>query len=656
MSDETLEAGLRATTTADVEKTPRGVVKRWKAELALADETEKDWRDEGNDVFKLYEGEKAAANSFNILWSNTETLRPAVYNSTPEPDVRRRFRDADPVGKYAGMILERSLSYSIDTDEFDETIQDAVLDALLPGRGGARIRYKPTTVPQTDEAGEPLMDEAGEPQQELVDEKAIVDHFQWDDFRRGPGKRWKDVTWVAFRHVMNRDTLVEFFGDETAAKVPLSEEEKREGGADSDVKEVFRTAEVWEIWDKDRRRVLFVCLNVAEEPLLVTDDPLELPGFFPLPRPIYCVENSRSLVPTPVYRLYKQQAKELDRVSGRINRIVDALKLRGAYSANLPEVAGIIEGGDNEMIPLENVSEIAALGGLDKAIWLMPVEKLIQVLNGLYQARDQIKATIYEITGISDIIRGATEASETATAQKLKSQWGSLRLQKLQQEVQRFVRDLMRLMSDVIATRFQPETLAAISQVQLPTGEEKQRAIQMLQNPQMDPQTGQPVPPDPQLVEVAETPSWDEVMAVIRNDARRCYKVDVETDSTVAETIQQDMQGMTEVVRAIGELIGGALPAVQAGILPIDAVKSIALAMARRARLGSTVEDAIDDIQEPPKPDPQAQAQEQAAAQEQGAAVQEFMDAVMQKLNTPKRVVAQADATGRIEGTLEDAA
>jgi hypothetical protein len=44
---------------------------------------------------------------------------------------------------------------------------------------------------------------------------------------------------------------------------------------------------------------------------------------------------------------------------------------------------------------------------------------------------------IYEVTGISDIVRGQGNAQETATAQEIKSQWGSLRIRKLQKQIER---------------------------------------------------------------------------------------------------------------------------------------------------------------------------------------------------------------------------
>ena len=91
-------------------------------------------------VEREYEAEKTANSSFNILWSNTDTLAPAVFNSLPTPDVRRRFRDADPVGKQASEIIERTLSYEQDQYDAYKIAQDAVLDMLLPGRGVIRVR------------------------------------------------------------------------------------------------------------------------------------------------------------------------------------------------------------------------------------------------------------------------------------------------------------------------------------------------------------------------------------------------------------------------------------------------------------------------------------------------------------------------------------
>src|SRR5690242_13784800 len=108
--------------------------RRWQRELDIAGKREKDYRSYGEKVIKRYRAEEKRKNSFNVLWSNTEVLRPAIYNSKPQPDVRRRFKDTDPLGKAVGEVLERSLFVMIDGDSTDASIKNDVLDALLPGR------------------------------------------------------------------------------------------------------------------------------------------------------------------------------------------------------------------------------------------------------------------------------------------------------------------------------------------------------------------------------------------------------------------------------------------------------------------------------------------------------------------------------------------
>ena len=64
------------------EKSPQAIARRWKTELKLADQRELKWREKAKAVIKLYTPEDPGANSYNILWPNTETLRQAVYNSS----------------------------------------------------------------------------------------------------------------------------------------------------------------------------------------------------------------------------------------------------------------------------------------------------------------------------------------------------------------------------------------------------------------------------------------------------------------------------------------------------------------------------------------------------------------------------------------------
>ena len=623
MADTALENGV--STVQEIEATPQGMVKRWLCEWELADKNEKEWRKEAQEAWDLYQSKKVGDNTFNIFWSNVETLRPATYNSTPRPDVRRRFRDADPQGKVAATVLERALTFELDQNDFDHEMQNVVLDVLITGRGLAREMYVPVfsaaeEAAQDGEDDGAWLDESEEPATgAVVDETGVTRHVSWDKFRHGAGKKWNELPWIGFEHEFTYDDLVRQFGKDKADKVPLREAPDEAKAHDRNVRSLLKTACVYEIWDKASRRCLFICDAYKLEPLLVVEDPLRLQGFWPVPRAIYAIEDSTSLIPAIPYKKYEQQARELNRITMRINKIVNALKVRGAYAAHLAEVGRVITAEDNVMVPITNASEIANMGGLDKAIWIMPIDRLVQVLEGLYVARQNTIQSIYEITGLGDIMRGVSNPHETLGAQQIKSQWGSLRLQRLQRDVQRFIRDLLVVKAEIIAEHFDPETLEQMTGIQLPTAEEKQaleaQAAATMAASQQAGIMGQPAPPvDPAVAEgvqkILALPSWEDIMELLRSDVLRQYRMDIETDSTVQETVNRDAQGMQEAITAIGALFATVAPAVQQGYLSVDVVKTLASAVARTSRMGQAVEDAIDQIEQPP-PQPGMDPQQQ---------------------------------------------
>jgi len=85
------------------------------------------------------------------------------------------------------------------------------------------------------------------------------------------------------------------------------------------------------------------------------------------------------------------------------------------------------------------------------------------VLIQLYDARERVKRTLYEITGMADILRGETNPNETLGAQQLKAQFATRRISRAQKQVARFARDLMRLRAFVMARHFSVETLGRMT-------------------------------------------------------------------------------------------------------------------------------------------------------------------------------------------------
>ena len=94
--------------------------------------------------------------------------------------------------------------------------------------------------------------------------------------------------------------------------------------------------------------------------------------------------------------------------------------------------------------------------------------------------RKQVIEDIYQIMGMSDIMRGATDPSETLGAQQLKTQYGSTRTRDKQQELVRLARDLVEITLEIITEKFDEVTMIEMSQTQLPTEQMQQQAAQQI--------------------------------------------------------------------------------------------------------------------------------------------------------------------------------
>ena len=531
------------------------------------------WHDKVKETYEIYEGGKADETPFNILYSNTEILVPNLFSTAPKPVVRRRF--GEKRANDTSHAAERMAEFCMDTNisgypDFTDAIESAVLDAALPGQGQVRVR--------------------------VVDGKACIDYVQHTDFIWAYCKRWEDTPWIAYRHDKTvEDAIKEFsVSPEKASRI------KRPDAANSTQSTVDdkgpSTIAIYEVWDKSSKQVMFVC--EAFEDSLVQDlpDPLNLPGFYPSAKPLRLLSTPVSTMPRSMYGLYKRQADELNSTTDRIKRITQAIRIRGVYDASIPEMASMLDTGnlENGMIPSNNPAGMSREGGLDKHIWLMPVEKLITVLDTLYKIREQIKSTIYEILGIGDILRGVSAASETASAQEIKDKWGSLRIKRSRERVAIFVRAQIRLLIIAAAHHTDAPTWAQITGLPFTLGPP-------IQPPPMPPGPMQPnMPPPP--------PSWEQVLGELRDDLTRAYSVDIESNSTVDVDATEDKQEAVEFMTALGQGMAGLQPLVQLGPQGFAVAKVLLLSMAKRFRMGQEAESTIDAMQPMPMgPTPQQQ-------------------------------------------------
>jgi hypothetical protein len=491
---------------------------------------------------------------FNILWSNVQTLIPAVFARLPKADVSRRFGDNDPVGRVASLLIERALDYEIEHyPDYRSSMRHAVEDRFLGGRGVAWVRYDPhikqqdipedgLQITEDIEEGESRDLEAqgdifnqtagtdGLPE-EIEYECAPTDYVHWRDFGHSSARTWEEVTQVWRWVYMSKDAVTERFGKKIAKKIPfnsspdgLTKYGQREKPNDK--------AKICELWDKETAKVYWLMENWPEL-LDERDDPLNLEGFFPCAKPLYATTTSDSLVPVPDFILYQDQANELDILTDRIDGLVKALRVRGVYDASQPALQRLLtEGDNNTLIPVDKWMAFSEKGGLRGSIDLLPIETLASALINCYQAQANIKGQIYEITGISDILRGVGAASESATAQQLKGQYAGLRLRAMQESVALFASELLRLKAQIICTKFQPDTilkLAAASQMS---------------------------PADQQLIPQA--------LQLMKEGPLRSFRIQVAADSLVQLDEAQNKQDRVEFITAFSNFLREAVPAGQA--------------------------------------------------------------------------------------------
>lgn len=484
MTDPVLGAD-RIETEADLGTDDAGLWAFWVSQDRIAGKEEERWIKKARKVIQRYRDERPAtdvSHRFNILWANVQTLMPVLYARTPKPDVQRRFLDQDDTGRLAAILLERCIAYSLDNGDdenaFDEMMKAAVQDRLLAGRGVGRVMYVPhygdplDPAPLEDgEAEAAVVDNPGDepPLREVVYEEVIPKYIFWEDYREGPARINSEVPWKRYRSYMDRDELVKRFGKKgKIVNLDFTPRGAQEG-ARQDREEVppdlFKKAEVWEIWDKSKRQVIWLAPNTPDVILDQLDDPLKLPGFYPSPSPLLATTTTSKRVPVPDYVEYQDQAQELDVLTGRIDKLTRALKVSGVYAgAHKQALQQLIdEGTENKLIPIEDWAAWSDKGGMQGIIQWVPIKEVADTLIQLYAARDKTKDLLYELTGIGDIMRGETSPDETFGAQQLKANFSTRRIEPQQKDVAKFAKGIIRLMGAVVAEHFSPQTISMIT-------------------------------------------------------------------------------------------------------------------------------------------------------------------------------------------------
>lgn len=610
--------GIKANETED----EAALVKTWLGRLRREEKAHEKFRKRARVAMRAFEYGMTADASANgdsrepdaetdkcpiepIWWSNCKITQAAIFNRQPKPDVRRRWTDSR-TDKNLALAIERSLSYQMDVTPFDDHSNRAVAEFLAAGLGQTCVYldeeredkpvFNPMTravVPDPENPTQPLTKPV------VVAQSVPLMYVPFDLFRWMPCKDWEDCRWVSFDEWLDAEAI------EKKYRVYVDQRDKDSPGGSlaGDGSKGSKPGDggysrlhlVHRIWDKSKREVLTICSTFGEHSRRLLDvkpDPYKLKGFFPCPRPMMMNIRSGKLVPRPEYSYVRGKCEEIDKLAVRIAGLVDQVRdvsfFDASFGDKLTDAMNQPDGAKIAVPALIDKLKDAGALSIDGLIMREDLRAKVEVIVQLVQERERAKQSLFELTGIADIVRGATKASETATAQQLKSQWANVRLTDKMREVSMHFRSVFRIQAELISEHFEPAQITAQSGIEL-------------------------------------TP---EMIAMMKSDLGRCYAIDIESDSTIAQDEEQERADRTAFAKEFTGFVSQVMPMVQQNMMPAGLANAALLFFVGSFKHGRILEEQIEQL-----PDTQAQLQQATQATQQAQQQAEQVSAQLQQMH-----------------------
>lgn len=488
---------------------------------------------------------------YDLFWASIEVLKPAIYAKPPAVVVKPRYSDANATDKMTAEMLERVINSEFERGHLNESMLMVRDDMALLNRGVLWCTHD-------DEDGNAV----------------CTEWLDREDFAHDPARCWRDVRWVARRAWLTLEEMKERFegvSDDLWQRAFFGEKRDNGGYYYGEDEGIPEKAAVWEYWDREKNRVRWVVEGIDQ----FLDDAkphMNLTDFFPCPRPAYGTLIRRTLVPQPDYKRYAVHLDQVNDLTRRIYDLLDRIRVMG-FVAGGGDIGSAVQTALAEVdssaiiIPVPGAALTASGGAANMIAWL-PLDIIASTITGMIEARAQLFADFDRLSGISDIMRGETEAEETLGAQRLKSQYGSVRVRDKKDELIRLSRDAARISGEIICENFTQKELLDISQMSIPTRREVDKSIKDLEKAareemealadQMEEavqdQQGQPMDEEqqaaiqqqfqeaqkqiqqkygPQFQQLEQAVVIEDVMKLVKDQRGRSLIIDIETDSTV---------------------------------------------------------------------------------------------------------------------------
>lgn len=504
---------------------------------------------------------------YPVWYSIFKIRQPLVFARIGIPIGRDTTQDgSDNVGAAAAMCLERLAINIAKGFNFFDTFAAARDDLLATNFAEVRGYYERSTVKQkvreyltyspsdTGEEGnfvtaegeivysdDIYQDDEGKyfiEHNQVVDidsEKVYLCHVLYKNIFIDPGiTNYDRCKRIAFEECYSRNDFKRIFGMQAYLDLPQPNEDMPGSGEADQKEQNIYVYEYWDIYEKETKWLpkdgdKFIVPKSDYQPEEYDDFEEEKAGlyglknFFPCPPPLVINAPTDEFWPTPEFFQLLDMIEDLHNVFSKMVQTTKAIRTRLIYDASIEGLKEALnELGNTEAIGVSNLSQsLASNGGsLAGVVQAIPVAELIEGLNQLYIALNQRLESIYKLSGTSDLLQGLTveNSGKTLGERQIEEKYATNQLYEFQRKMAEFVRAGYQLLCEMALKNFKDASLDKYI--------------------------------IPQTLPEKIKPLYRAALQLLKDDPER-FRVDLDTDSTIALNEQYDKQMRVELVNAL---------------------------------------------------------------------------------------------------------
>ena len=352
-------------------------------------------------------------------------------------------------------------------------------------------------------------------------------------------RRWNRCKRLAFEEFYSPREFKKIFGQKAYNDISLQMVKLGEDEAKSKLQSI----RVYEYWDEYEKEVLwlaefgteFITPNAdyqpdSEESMI---DGVSLNGlynlekFFPCPPPLMMNQPTDEFWPVPEFYQLVEIFDDIHTIFSRMLALTKSIRARVLFDNNVEGLqASLNEAAEGDAFGVPNLAQSlqSAGGDLTSVVQYIPVAPLIEGLNQLYIALEQRLNTVYRLTGTSDMLQGLAQdqTQRTFGERQMTEKYALNQLEQPQRKMAEFVRDNYQLLCEMALQNFKQ---ASLDQYIIPATlqpEHKER--------------------------------YQAALGLLKDNQKR-FRIELETDSTIALNEQYDKQMRIELVNTLTQAI-----------------------------------------------------------------------------------------------------